>query len=66
MGRIEVAGAKALSEREAVPLGPEIIHSVINPVTRLTGPVHVYGGTFLRFPTVNGTAEHLEQAVGAL
>ena len=45
-GRIEAAGAKALSEREAVPLGPDIIHSVINPVNRLTGAIHVYGGDF--------------------
>jgi len=36
-GRIEAAGARALSEREAVPLGPEIIHSVVNPIKRLTG-----------------------------
>lgn len=39
-GRIEAAGAKALSEGEAVPLGPDIIHSVINPVSRLTGAIH--------------------------
>jgi len=45
-GRIEAAGAKAFSEREAVPLGPDIIHSVINPVSRLTGALHVYGGDF--------------------
>jgi predicted metal-dependent enzyme (double-stranded beta helix superfamily) len=45
-GRIEAAGAKALSEGEAVPLGPDIIHSVINPVSRLTGAIHVYGGDF--------------------
>jgi len=45
-GRIEATGAKALSEREAVPLGPDIIHSVINPVHRLTGAIHVYGGDF--------------------
>jgi predicted metal-dependent enzyme (double-stranded beta helix superfamily) len=45
-GRIEAAGAKALSEREAVPLGPDIIHSVINPINRLTGAIHVYGGDF--------------------
>lgn len=46
-GRIEAAGAKALSEREAVPLGPDIIHSVTNPISRLTGAIHVYGGDFL-------------------
>ena len=45
-GRIEAAGAKALSEREAVPLGPDTIHSVINPISRLTGAIHVYGGDF--------------------
>jgi predicted metal-dependent enzyme (double-stranded beta helix superfamily) len=45
-GRLEAAGAKALSEREAVPLGPDIIHSVINPINRLTGAIHVYGGDF--------------------
>ncbi len=45
-GRIEAAGAKAISEREAVPLGPDIIHSVLNPIGRLTGAIHVYGGDF--------------------
>src|SRR6266436_5871845 len=45
-GRIKAAGAKALSEREAVALGPDIIHSVINPISRLTGAIHVYGGDF--------------------
>ena len=45
-GRIEAAGAKALREREAAPFGPDIIHSVINPVSRLTGAIHVYGGDF--------------------
>ena len=44
--RIEAAGAKALSERDAVPLGPDVIHSVINPIDRLTGAIHVYGGDF--------------------
>jgi predicted metal-dependent enzyme (double-stranded beta helix superfamily) len=45
-GRIEAAGAKALSERDAVPLGRDIIHSVTNPLGRLTGAIHVYGGDF--------------------
>ena len=45
-GRIEAAGARSLCEKEAVPLGPDIIHSVTNPVRRLTGAVHVYGGDF--------------------
>jgi predicted metal-dependent enzyme (double-stranded beta helix superfamily) len=45
-GKVQAAGAQALSAREAVPLGPEIIHSVTNPIPRLTGAIHVYGGDF--------------------
>ena len=44
--RVEAAGAKALSERDAEPLGRDIIHSVTNPIPRLTGAIHVYGGDF--------------------
>jgi predicted metal-dependent enzyme (double-stranded beta helix superfamily) len=45
-GRVEAAGAKALSVRDAVPLGHDVIHSVTNPIPRLTGAIHVYGGDF--------------------
>jgi predicted metal-dependent enzyme (double-stranded beta helix superfamily) len=45
-GRIEAAGAKALSTGDALALGPEVIHSVVNPVGRVTGALHVYGGDF--------------------
>jgi predicted metal-dependent enzyme (double-stranded beta helix superfamily) len=45
-GKVEAAAAQALCERDAVPLGPDIIHSVTNPIARLTGAIHVYGGDF--------------------
>jgi predicted metal-dependent enzyme (double-stranded beta helix superfamily) len=45
-GKVEAAGAQSLGERDAVPLGPEIIHSVTNPIPRHTGAIHVYGGDF--------------------
>jgi predicted metal-dependent enzyme (double-stranded beta helix superfamily) len=45
-GKIEAAGAKALAEQDAFPLGRDIIHSVTNPIPRLTGAIHVYGGDF--------------------
>jgi predicted metal-dependent enzyme (double-stranded beta helix superfamily) len=45
-GRLEAAGARALCERDAEPLGHNIIHSVTNPISRLTGAIHVYGGDF--------------------
>src|SRR5262249_28074901 len=44
--KVEAAGAKALCEQDAVPLGADIIHSVTNPIDRLTGAIHVYGGDF--------------------
>jgi predicted metal-dependent enzyme (double-stranded beta helix superfamily) len=44
--RIEAAGARSLSERDCTPLGPDIIHSVTNPIPRLSGAIHVYGGDF--------------------
>ena len=45
-GRIEAAGARALCVGDAEPLGHNIIHSVTNPIRRLTGAIHVYGGDF--------------------
>ncbi len=45
-GKLEAAGARALCEKDAEPLGRNIIHSVTNPISRLTGAIHVYGGDF--------------------
>jgi predicted metal-dependent enzyme (double-stranded beta helix superfamily) len=44
--RIEAAGAKSLGAKDAEPLGRDIIHTVTNPLARLTGAIHVYGGDF--------------------
>jgi len=44
--KIEAVGAKALCEGNAEPLGTDIIHSVLNPIDRLTGAIHIYGGDF--------------------
>ncbi len=43
---IEAAGASAMSVRDVHPLGKDIIHSVTNPIERLTGALHIYGGDF--------------------
>ena len=43
---IEAAGAKTLGAGDAAPLGADIIHSVTNPLGKLTGAIHVYGGDF--------------------
>ena len=43
---IEAARAKSLGEQCAESLGRDVIHSVTNPLGRLTAATHVYGGDF--------------------
>jgi len=45
-GRIEAAAAEAIGAGDCAPLGKDIVHSVTNPIPRLTGALHVYGGDF--------------------
>ncbi|MDP6390802.1 MAG: hypothetical protein QF654_12985 [Alphaproteobacteria bacterium] len=61
-GKIEAAGAKALCQKDAAPLGPDIVHSVTNPIPRLTGAIHVYGGDFFTTPRSEWDAETLLEA----
>ena len=62
-GRIEAAGAKELCDGDVAPLGQDIIHSVVNPIKRLTGAIHVYGGDFFAMPRSEWDPERLvEQA----
>ena len=58
-GKVEAAGAKALCEKDAQPLGRDIIHSVTNPIPRLTGAIHVYGGDFFGVPRSEWDSETL-------
>ena len=51
--------AKALSPKDAAPLGRDVIHSVTNPIPRLTGALHVYGGDFFTEPRSEWNAESL-------
>jgi predicted metal-dependent enzyme (double-stranded beta helix superfamily) len=44
--KIAAAGAKSLGERDVELLGRDVIHSVTNPLSRLTGAIHVYTGDF--------------------
>jgi len=43
---IEAAGAKSLGAGEVATLGRNIIHSVLNPIGKMTCALHVYGGDF--------------------
>ena len=58
---IEAAGAKALRERDAEPLGTDIIHSVLNPIDRLSGAIHIYGGDFFAAERSEWDAMTLEE-----
>ena len=43
---IEAAGAKSLGVGDVATLGHDIIHSVLNPIGKMTSAIHVYGGDF--------------------
>jgi len=60
-GRIEAAGAKSLCEKDTIALGPDVIHSVVNPIPRVTGAIHVYGGDFFATPRSEWDPESLEE-----
>lgn len=46
--QLEAAGARSLGVKDVLPLGDDIIHSVINPTSKFTAAIHVYGGDFFR------------------
>jgi predicted metal-dependent enzyme (double-stranded beta helix superfamily) len=43
---VEASDAASLSEKEVFSLPDDVVHSVTNPIERLTGAIHVYGGDF--------------------
>lgn len=59
--RIEAAGARSLRTGDAEPLGRDIIHSVTNPIPRLTGAVHVYRGDFMAIARSEWDPERLTE-----
>jgi predicted metal-dependent enzyme (double-stranded beta helix superfamily) len=44
--KVEAAGARSLRVGDAEPLGRDIVHSVTNPLGKLSAAIHVYGGDF--------------------
>ncbi len=55
---IEAAGAHSMGAGEVTPLGPEIIHSVLNPIGKMTRAIHVYGGDFFDPPKQRSQWDH--------
>lgn len=60
-GRIEAAGAKALRTGDCTALGRDIVHSVTNPIGRLTGAIHVYHGDFFEIERSEWDPEALSE-----
>jgi len=44
---IEPAGGQALGTGDVTILGRDVIHSVVNPLAKISGAIHVYDGEFL-------------------
>ena len=55
---IEAAGARSLGPGQVATLGPDIIHSVANPIAKLTSAIHVYAGDFFDPPTPRSQWDH--------
>lgn len=60
-GRLESSGARALFEGDVAALGPDIIHSVTNPLQRFAGGLHIYGGDFFDTPRSQWNPETLAE-----
>ena len=44
--RVEAAGAKSMSTGDVLLLGKDIVHSVVNPISRMSCAIHIYGGDY--------------------
>ncbi len=55
---IEAAGADSMGTGQVATLGRDIIHSVANPITKLTSALHVYGGDFFNPPVPRSQWDH--------
>jgi len=61
-GKIEAAGARSLGTGDVTVLGRDIIHSVTNPLAKLSGAIHVYDGDFFGSGRSLWDAERLTEA----
>lgn len=58
MGGIEAHGAKSLGVGDITTLEPDAIHSVLNPIDKMTCAIHVYGGDFFAPPEPRSMWDH--------
>lgn len=55
---LEAAGADSMGPGQVATLGQDIIHSVANPIGKLTSAIHVYGGDFFEPPVPRSQWQH--------
>ena len=55
---IEAAGADSMGPGQVATLGRDIIHSVANPIAKMTSALHVYGGDFFNPPEPRSQWDH--------
>jgi predicted metal-dependent enzyme (double-stranded beta helix superfamily) len=60
--QIEAAGGHALGNGDTTLLGRDLIHSVVNPLGKLSGAIHVYDGPFMTAERSMWDAETLVEA----
>jgi predicted metal-dependent enzyme (double-stranded beta helix superfamily) len=58
---LQASGASAVVERQCFDLPETAIHSVVNPIPRFTGAIHIYGGDFFAVPRSQWDAETLQE-----
>ena len=57
--QIEAAGGTALGTGDVTVLGRDVIHSVVNPLAKISGAIHVYDGDFFAIQRSMWDAETL-------
>jgi predicted metal-dependent enzyme (double-stranded beta helix superfamily) len=57
--QIEAAGGTALGTGDVTVLGRDVIHSVVNPLEKVSGAIHVYDGDFFAIQRSMWDAETL-------
>jgi predicted metal-dependent enzyme (double-stranded beta helix superfamily) len=60
-GSVRAVQARALAAGEPAALDADVIHSVVNPIAKLTGAIHVYGGDFFARPRSEWDPETLSE-----
>lgn len=58
---IQPAGGEALGTGDVTLLGADIVHSVVNPLGRISAAIHVYDGPFLTAERSMWAAETLQE-----